>query len=117
MKRYIYRGPVSSIKVAGVARALIDGVELELPDDHAHVRSLIARGHLREVVPAPVAQPKPANTEPKTKLGELAKLVEPKKPEPKKSEAIKPIDPPKTNEPAKADEGPRSKRDGQKGVI
>lgn len=53
-KRFTYDGPVSSVTIrteGGEAQhiRLAPDAVLELPDDHAYVRTLLARGHLKPV--------------------------------------------------------------------
>lgn len=50
MKKFVYSGPVSSVSVAeGKVVTLINGYEVELPEDHDHVKVLIEHKRLTEV--------------------------------------------------------------------
>lgn len=59
MATYTYRGPMSAATLPdGREVILIDGQTVELPEDNAWVKTLVARGHLT---------PDPASKAPKAK--------------------------------------------------
>lgn len=60
MKKYRYTGPTSGVTLAGGKEAMLfDGATVDLPPDNRYVRTLVARGHLREQPLAPDIAPGP----------------------------------------------------------
>lgn len=55
MKKYKYTGPTSGATIKTKEKKSIevifhDGKDYELPEDNAYVKTLIARGHLKEIL-------------------------------------------------------------------
>ncbi len=60
MSTYIYSGPASGVTLGNGTEVLLwDGKSYDLPAEHAYVKALVARGHLKSA---------PAQSKPKPKV-------------------------------------------------